>query len=75
MLPHVNTGRIRTGTRFNVKVGEGINNGIFDSRDQLANANLAAFQIDHHVHHLLPRPVVGYLATAIALDHRNVTRH
>ena len=57
------------------EVGEGVDNRIFYRRNQLAHADLAAFQIDHHVHHLLARPVVGHLAAAIALDHRDIAGH
>ncbi len=56
-------------------MGEGVDNRIFYRRDQLAYADLVAFQIDHHVHHLLARPVVGHLAAAIALNHRDIAGH
>ncbi|MOA34008.1 hypothetical protein D3C78_1553510 [compost metagenome] len=56
-------------------MGEGINNGLFQGRDELANTYFIAFQIHHHVQHLLAWTMIGNLAAAIALDHRDIAWH
>ena len=61
--------------RLNTVFGKGIDDRLLQQRHQFTHAQLAALEVQQDVHYLLSRAVIGYLAAAIALDHRNITGH
>ena len=54
---------------------QGIDDRLLQQRHQLPHAQLTALEVQQDVHHLLSRTVIGDLAAAIALDHRNIAGH
>ena len=61
--------------RFDAILGQGINDRLLQQRHQLAHTQLAAFKVQQNIHYLLSWTVIGHLAAAIALDHRNIAGH
>ena len=70
---NVNARRIGPGKCVNRPLGQGVNNGLFQAGHQSAHAQLAAVKIEQHIHHLLPRAMIGHLAAPIDMHHRDIT--
>ncbi len=61
--------------RLDTIFSQGIDDRLLQQRHQLPHAQLTALEVQQDVHHLLSRTVIGDLAAAIALDHRNIAGH
>ncbi len=72
LVLHVDPGGIGLGIGRNVALGQGVDDGGFQAGYQLAHRQLAAAHVHQYVEHQLAGTVIGHLAAAIALHHRNV---
>ncbi|MNG96147.1 hypothetical protein D3C79_552040 [compost metagenome] len=70
---HVDAGGIGLGIGLNTALRQGIDDGGFQAGHQFAHRELAAAHVHQHVEHQLAGTVIGHLAAAIALHHRDVT--
>ena len=61
--------------RVDIQLCKGIDDSLFQQRNQLTYAQLTALKIQQYIHHLLARAVVSDLPAAIALDYGNISRH
>src|SRR5690606_32507428 len=58
--------------RLDAEILQGVDDGVFQRFHQRAHAKPAAAQVHHRIDHQLARTVIGYLAAAIDVDHRDV---
>ncbi|MNH17380.1 hypothetical protein D3C79_770490 [compost metagenome] len=72
LVLHVDAGGIGLGIGFDVAPGQGLDDGGLQTGDQLPYRELAAAHIHQHIEHQLAGAVIGHLAAAIALHHRDV---
>ena len=71
---HVDARGIGLGVGLDIAFGERVDDGGFEAGHQLPYRELAAAHIHQHVEHQLARAVIGHLAAAITLHHRDVAR-
>ena len=69
---HVDAWGIGLGVGLDIAFGERVDDGGFEAGHQLPYRELAAAHIHQHVEHQLARAVIGHLAAAITLHHRDV---
>ena len=69
---HVDARRIAAAGRFDAVPGAQVDDALFQAAHEIAHAQARAPQIDERVDHELAGSVVGHLAAAVDLDHRDV---
>ena len=73
-LLDVDAGRVRACPRGDAVCRKRGNHRLLQSRDETADTVAKPREIEQHIDHGLPRPVIGHLTTAVALHDRNIAR-
>ena len=71
----VDAGRAVAARGVDVPVGQGVDHRLLDPAHVLAHADLQPPQVEQRIGHDLAGAVVGHLAAAVDVDHRDVARH
>ena len=74
-LADIDARRIGSRPCLDAIVGEQVNHGLLDGRNQLTYAEPLTPHIEQRVEHHLPRPMISHLPPAIGLNHGDITRH
>jgi hypothetical protein len=70
--PNINPRRIELAVRLNALTRQQRNHSILNPHHHLTHAVARAFEIQQHVHHRLPRPVIRDLAAAVCFDYGDI---
>ena len=71
---HVHAGGAVLAIGVDVPFGQRVDHRLLDPADVVAHADLQALQVEQRVRHDLTGPVIGHLAAAVDVHHRDVAR-